>query len=76
MDARACGHSPPSFLTGYSKFQYNVLPMGIVMYGYILQSKSNEILGGIEILKTYIDDILVINKGAFADHVEQLIIWF
>jgi hypothetical protein len=35
-----------------------------------------ELLGDIEGVKTYIDDILVINKGTFDDHLEQLDICF
>ena len=29
------------------KFQYNVLPMGMVMSGYIFQAKVNKLLGNI-----------------------------
>ena len=46
--------------------------MGMVMSGYIFQSKVNELLGENEGVKAYIDDILVLNKGTFVDHVEQL----
>ena len=48
--------------------------MGMVISGDILQDKFNNILGDIEGVKAYIDNILVLNKGTFSDHVEQLII--
>ena len=44
--------------------------MGMLMSGYIFQAKSNKILDDIEGVKAYIGDILVLNKGTFADHVE------
>ena len=49
--------------------------MGMVISGDILQDKFNNILGDIEGVKAYIDNILVLNKGTFSDHVEQLIIF-
>ena len=40
--------------------------------GGIFQGKCNELLSDIEEVKVYIDDIIVLNKGTFVDHVEQL----
>ena len=34
--------------------------------------KIYEFLGDIEGIKAYIDDILVIKKGSFSEHLEQL----
>ena len=42
----------------------------------IFQAKVNEILGAIEGVKACIGNILVLIKGKFADHVEQLRISF
>ena len=36
-----------TIVTELGKLQYNVLPMGMVMYGDIFQDKANEILGDI-----------------------------
>ena len=46
--------------------------MGMVMSVDIFQAKVNKLLGNIEGLKAYIDNTLVLNKGNFADCVEQL----
>ena len=40
------------------------------------QAKVNKILTDIERVKAYIDDILVLNKGTFEEHMYQLIICF
>ena len=46
--------------------------MEIVISRNIFQAKFNELLGKIKTLKANIDNIIVLNKGYFADHVEQL----
>ena len=45
--------------------------MGMWASGDILQAKIDELLGDIEGIKTYIDDILVLRKGCFTNHIEQ-----
>ena len=45
--------------------------MGMVISGDILQAKVNKLLYDIEGLKSYIDAILILNKGTFVDHVEK-----
>ena len=46
--------------------------MGICTSGDIFQDKVNELLVDIEGVKTYINDILVLSKGCFVNHIEQL----
>jgi hypothetical protein len=65
-----------TIVTEFGKFRYNVLPMGMCVSGDIFQAKVNELLGDIEGVKAYIDDILVLNKGTFKDHIEQLRVCF
>ena len=65
-----------TIVTESGKFRYNCLPMGMCASGNIYQSKVDEILGDIEGFKTYIDDILVLGKYSFENHIEQLIIIF
>ena len=65
-----------TIVTEFGNLQYNVLPMVKVMSGDIFQDKSNELLCDIKRVKSYIDDIHVLNKGNFADHMEQLRICF
>ena len=62
--------------TEFGKFRYNVLPMGLCVSGDIFQTKVNELLGDIEGFKEYIDDILVLHKGTFAQHIKQLKVMF
>ena len=61
-----------TIVTEFRKFQYNVLPMEMVISGDIFQTKVNELIENIEVVKSYIDDMLVINKVTFADQVGQL----
>ena len=48
----------------------------MVMSGDIFQAKVNKSIGNTEGVKSHIDGIIVLNKGDFADHVEQLSICF
>ena len=43
----------------------------MVMSGDISQEKISKLIDNIEGVNAYIDDILVLNKGTFADHVEN-----
>ena len=65
-----------TIVTEFGKFRYNKLPMGMCISGDIFQAKVNELLGDIEGVKAYIDDILVLSKGTFTDHIEQLRLCF
>ena len=65
-----------TIVTEFGKFRYNKLPMGMCISGDIFQAKVNELLGDIDGVKAYIDDILVLNKGTFSDHIEQLRVCF
>ena len=44
----------------------------MVISGDVFQSKVYDLLGDIEGVRTYIDDILCISKGTFAEHLDQL----
>ena len=46
--------------------------MGMCTSGEIFQAKVDELLGDIEGVKTYIDDILVLSKDIFENHIDQL----
>ena len=59
-----------TIVTEFGKYRCNVLPLGMCVSGDIFQAKVNELLGDIEGVKAYIDDILVLNKGTFKDHIE------
>ena len=50
--------------------------MGMCVLGDILQSKVDELPGDIEGVKTYIDDIIILIKDRFKNHIEKMRIIF
>ena len=46
--------------------------MGMCPSGDIFQAKVDKLLGDIQGVKTYIDDILVLSKDSFENHIKQL----
>ena len=52
-----------TIVTEFGKFRYNRLYMGMCASGDIFQAKVDKLLGDIEGVRTYIDDILVLRKG-------------
>ena len=50
--------------------------MGMCALGDIFQAKVDDLLGDIEGVKTYINDILVLSKDCFTKHIEQMRIIF
>ena len=61
-----------TIVTEFGKFRYKRLPMGVAGSPDIFQAKIYELMGDIEGVKAYIDDLLVIKKGTFSQHLEQL----
>ena len=55
-----------TIVTEFGIFKYNSLPMGMCTLGYILQTKLDKLLSDIDVVKTYIDDILVLSKEIFS----------
>ena len=45
------------------KYKYKHLPMGVCNYPDIYQEKMNEIFHGMEFIRAYINDLLVITMG-------------
>ena len=60
----------------FGKLIYNCLPMLMCALGDIFQAKVEELLGDIKSVTIYINDILVLSKDCFRNHIEQLIIIF
>ena len=60
----------------FGKLRYNRVPIGICAYGDIFQAKVEELLGDIEVFKPYIENILVLDKGRFYQHIDQVIVIF
>ena len=59
-----------TIVTEFGKFRYSSLPMGICSLGDIYQAKVDKLLGDIEGVKIYIDDILVLSRDCFTKHIK------
>ena len=56
----------------WGKCKYLKLPMGLCNTPDIFQEKMNELFSGFDYICTYIDDLLVITKGSFEEHLIHL----
>ena len=48
------------------------LPMGLCNSPDMFQEKMSELMEGLDYVRIYIDDLLVISSGTFEHHLEQL----
>ena len=60
----------------WGKYEYVKLPMGLCNSPDIFQEKMNELFADLEVVKAYIDDLLIITKGSWQDHLDKLEIVF
>ncbi|GFH61170.1 hypothetical protein CTEN210_17646 [Chaetoceros tenuissimus] len=58
-----------TIVTPWGKYRYTRLPMGISVAADIFQNNICNLLGYV---RAYIDDVLVLTKGSFEDHLEKL----
>ena len=65
-----------TIVTEFGKLRYNRLPMGVCAFGDIFQAKVYKLIGDIEGIKKYINDVLVLRKEILYNHIEQLRIIF
>ena len=56
----------------FGKFEMQRLPMGLCNSPDIFQEKMANLMDGLDFVRTYIDDLLVLTKGSFEDHLEKL----
>ncbi len=61
----------------YSKYwshyhEMQCLPMGLSNSPDIFQEKMSELMYGLENVRAYIDDLLVISKGTFTEHLADV----
>jgi hypothetical protein len=56
----------------WGKYEYQRLPMGLCNSVDIFQEKMSELMQDLEYVRTYLDDLLVLTKGTFSDHLEKL----
>jgi len=64
---KLCGTAVP-----WGLYQYTVLPMGICNAPDIFQSIMMRLLGDLEHVHCYIDDILITSSGSYEDHLEKI----
>ena len=48
------------------------LPMGVAGPPNILKEKMSDLMPALEFVRTYLDDLLVITKGTFDDHLVKV----
>ena len=56
----------------WGKYEYQRLPMGLCTSVDLFQEKMSSLMTGLDFVRTYLDDILVITKGTFSDHLIKL----
>lgn len=56
----------------FGKFEYQRLPMGLCNSPDIFQEKMSDLMRGLEFVRAYIDDLLVLTKGNFDEHLDNL----
>jgi hypothetical protein len=61
-----------SIILPWGKHSYLRLPMGVACSPDIFQAKISELMGTLEFVRTYIDDLLCITKGGLDDHLNKL----
>ena len=56
----------------WGKYEYLRLPMGLCNSPDIFQEKMSELMCDLEFARAYLDDLLVISKGSFEEHLTHL----
>jgi transposase InsO family protein len=56
----------------WGKYRYKRLPMGVANSPDIFQEKMSTLMAGLEFVRTYLDDVLVLTTGTWDDHLRKL----
>src|SRR5687768_8092590 len=56
----------------WGKYEYLRLPMGLCNSPDIFQEKMSELMAGLEFARAYLDNLLIITKGDFNEHLIHL----
>jgi Reverse transcriptase (RNA-dependent DNA polymerase) len=56
----------------FRKYEYQRLPMELCNSPDIFQEKMSELMAGLDFIRAYIDDLLVITKGSYIEHLNKL----
>jgi putative transposase len=60
----------------WGKYWYKRLPMGIKNSPDVFQAVINDLLGDLDFVQVYLDDILITSNGSFQDHLDKLSVVF
>ena len=52
----------------WGKYEYQKLPMGVCNSPVIFQKKISELFDGFDMVRAYIDDVIVLTKNKFEDN--------
>ena len=55
----------------WGKYSYLRLPMGVAGAPDIFQEKMSDLMRALHYVRTYIDDLLIISKSTFEDHLKN-----
>ena len=61
-----------TIVTPWGKYTYMRLPMGLSCVPDIFQSEMSSLMEGMEFVRTYLDDLLVLTCGTIEDHLDKL----
>lgn len=56
----------------FGKFKYKRLPMGVAGSPDIFQHKMSSLMAGLDFVRTYLDDVLIVSKTDFSEHLNNL----
>ena len=56
----------------WGKYKYTKMPMGVSAAPDIFQEKMYSLTEGLEHVRCYLDDLLVLSNGSFIDHLEKI----
>jgi Reverse transcriptase (RNA-dependent DNA polymerase) len=61
-----------SIVFPWAKYSYLRLPMRIANAPDIFQSNINQLMEGLDYVRAYLDDILIVTKNTYEDHLAKL----
>ena len=70
LDARS--QDVCTIITPWGKYKYLRLPMGVMCAPDIFQDRMYDLMAEIECARTYLDDLLVLSRGSFNEHLIDL----
>ena len=56
----------------WGKYRYKRMPMGLIISADIFQREMTKLFSGLEFVMVYINDMLVVTKGSYEDHLQKL----